>query len=1186
MVLNFPTLNLQVGDTYNGPNGVLYTYDGVKWVGSTNVTSTIVNGNNVIQVDQSGDLVVPNGAMIIDQDGNPIQGFQGATGPTGPRGHDGSTGVQGPIGATGVTGAQGVSVTLQGTKALIADLPLTGSAGHAWIVTESNGGDLFFWNLTDGTWDNIGKIVGPQGDPGPQGEVGASGIDGATGFTGATGLRGFQGLDGATGPQGDPGATGLTGNEGATGATGPAGTDALWNFRGAYDNVASYAIGDVATYGGETWYRIDANYGEGGDIPVEGAFWTLLSQKGADGASGSGSSGPIDRLTNSSYEFTLGVDGTVNFTPSGANGKGVLQTAADLQFIAVDKSWTFGTDGSLTAPYGKLGLATGEVFGIVADADTAATVQSNNGTYTWNFGTDGALTLPGGNSKITTTGPSGQSVDLVAGPGGWAELASSTGSNYVWVDDTAAYIGTDALNSIKMWTFAKDGNMSTPGSILPNVDNVYDLGAPTARFRHVYVGPGSITVGNSVITESTTGKLVLPGVTRATSLYADEVEDAGDQTYVFSSTPTVLVDAYEYGVRSGIETPPGTYVAAEYSVDQIDGDGYIDGITVDAGGTWTQAIATANRQNPLFAYVGSDINETFNPTNWVNVPFVVRAKANDVEYEFNSGGGGANALDELSDTDISDPTTGQALVWDGENWANQDISGSGPVDLSNYQAGSDPIRLETDQSLVMLVDGVTGIDAGGSSMRLYANNHYIVLTDEGRLDLDAGIKFSDGTTQTTAYISGTNANTGNVVFDNNQMYVGGVGFLNFDDNSQAVIGTNGSYTLKVSLNEGDKTWEFDPNGVFYMPDGGSIGFNYGYIDQDPDTDNDALRISGGNGVTIKADEDGKTWRFNNDGSITFPDDTVQTTAYTGQSGGSSTVARQDTAPSAPNGTLWFSTVEGRLYIKYNDAWVDAAPLVQPQPPTELDVNSITFADATTLTSAYTNKLVNGDKEVVLNSNGDLLSSNDIIAVPTGRFVKDCGGSGSTTSMRWTRIPVTTSTELIRAYTGTEQNPDDVERAQISVEWQDNEVTGLSIKAFDRTDGITEHQWQFKGNGGLQFPDGTNQTTAYVSGQKTFLVNSTTAGQDNVITETASVYFIIPEPGYNDTADQTIVLPTDAPPGTKITVINNYNGILNVVIDQNEGIQTVTLASYENREYVLLDEPNYGRWWWETNSYSW
>ena len=94
---------------------------------------------------------------------------------------------------------------------------------------------------------------------------------------------------GPTGPTGPtstvPGPTGPTGAAstvpGPTGPTGPAGPGALWNFTSAYNGGASYAVGDLATYGGETWYRIHANGGNTGDTPVEGTFWTMIASSGA-----------------------------------------------------------------------------------------------------------------------------------------------------------------------------------------------------------------------------------------------------------------------------------------------------------------------------------------------------------------------------------------------------------------------------------------------------------------------------------------------------------------------------------------------------------------------------------------------------------------------------------------------------------------------------------------------------------------------------------------------------------------------------------------------------------------------------------------------------------------------------------------------------------------------------------------
>jgi hypothetical protein len=72
---------------------------------------------------------------------------------------------------------------------------------------------------------------------------------------------------------------------GVDGTDGTDGVDALWNFTGAYGGGTSYAVGDIATYNGQTWYRIDANGGNVGDTPSEGTFWTLISSKGADGQS-------------------------------------------------------------------------------------------------------------------------------------------------------------------------------------------------------------------------------------------------------------------------------------------------------------------------------------------------------------------------------------------------------------------------------------------------------------------------------------------------------------------------------------------------------------------------------------------------------------------------------------------------------------------------------------------------------------------------------------------------------------------------------------------------------------------------------------------------------------------------------------------------------------------------------------
>ena len=170
-----------------------------------------------------------------------VPGPQGPQGEKGDQGEPGITGAQGAPGSKGDkgdTGAQGISVTLKGTKATIADLPISGSAGDGWIVTTGDGGihadgSLWFWNITDGKWDDIGPIVGPQGDQGPEGQ---------TGSTGPQGIQGISGNEGPQGPQGLKGDKGDTGDQGPQGEIGPAGPTGPQGLKGDTGNEGPQGI--------------------------------------------------------------------------------------------------------------------------------------------------------------------------------------------------------------------------------------------------------------------------------------------------------------------------------------------------------------------------------------------------------------------------------------------------------------------------------------------------------------------------------------------------------------------------------------------------------------------------------------------------------------------------------------------------------------------------------------------------------------------------------------------------------------------------------------------------------------------------------------------------------------------------------------------------------------------------------
>jgi hypothetical protein len=200
------------------------------------------------------------------------------------------------------------------------------------------------------------------------------------------------------------------------------------------------------------------------------------------------------------------------------------------------------------------------------------------------------------------------------------------------------------------------------------------------------------------------------------------------------------------------------------------------------------------------------------------------------------------------------------------------------------------------------------------------------------------------------------------------------------------------------------------------------------------------------------------------------------------SGSDSTVTVSETAPTAANGSLWFNTEEGRLYIKYSDQWVDAAPLVQPPPDTDIDVNSITFADASVLTSVADltpNKLVNGDNELVLATDGTLTFPGGNISVGSNQGQEVIIGSTNAS------INV-----IAQGETGT-----------ASIGWIedgiDNVVVGSNIAAVtvnspDSSPGTVEittgnssigtNTWTFSGDGNLTLPGAVvNSTVAKTGG---------------------------------------------------------------------------------------------------------
>jgi len=78
-----------------------------------------------------------------------------------------------------------------------------------------------------------------------------------------------------------PGEKGDKGDKGDTGAKGDPGASIVW--RGAWSESTTYAALDGVTYGGSSWRAVAASTGQ---APSEGAYWTILAEKGDKGDTG------------------------------------------------------------------------------------------------------------------------------------------------------------------------------------------------------------------------------------------------------------------------------------------------------------------------------------------------------------------------------------------------------------------------------------------------------------------------------------------------------------------------------------------------------------------------------------------------------------------------------------------------------------------------------------------------------------------------------------------------------------------------------------------------------------------------------------------------------------------------------------------------------------------------------------
>ena len=262
--------------------------------------------------------------------------------------------------------------------------------------------------------------------------------------------------------------------------------------------------------------------GTGGDIKIRGG------QGGANTGGGSGGDGGYIRIEAGDAASTGGAAGYVDIhgglsTTSG--GAVNIRTATTNTF---NHAWQFGNNGTLTLPkaskVSEVTPATGPAPSIYPTLGESSI--ANEAFVTVPPPAVNNYTIPGTDIVINMTfganGPSfyGPTATIVNGGTGhttneslmipYADMGITYGGNWEW------FVNTIASNLVleagsKDWTFAADGVLTVPGSIIPDTNVAYDLGSPTAKFRSLYLSTSTIYIGTSTISISQTGQMLVNG---------------------------------------------------------------------------------------------------------------------------------------------------------------------------------------------------------------------------------------------------------------------------------------------------------------------------------------------------------------------------------------------------------------------------------------------------------------------------------------------------------------------------------------------------------------------------------------------------------------------------------------------------------------------------------------------------
>jgi hypothetical protein len=698
------------------------------------------------------------------------------------------------------------------------------------------------------------------------------------------------------------------------------------------------------------------------------------------------SSGAI-KLSANDNNFVLGTNGVLTFPDGATIGYSEITAApgSRLYLYGGDSQEDYGNDvriyggnagtASTSTVYdgGRVRIYAGRGVNGGQSGHIRLRTFDNNNSYDLQLDSDGTIYFPSGAGFVK-----GESGQLKTNDGTTLSLDFRDQSGRGFYTNGDGY--TLRSNGTYNWIFGTDGKLTAPGHIVPNANLAYDLGSTSSQWRSIYVGTGTIYIGgvalgvnqdnyvtvdgNPIITINTAGNLTIQGdVNIGTVTVSDTAPTATTGTQWFNT-----VDGRTYVAYNGLWVDANPTQIPSPST-------YLDGLTIDN----TTISPSTVGENVIVETNGS--SWTFGADGILTLPGgntrignifgtdgIVGSSGTAVAV-FAQGSGGLAALQWIDNTENvgSSGTQVAAVIVNSPialtTGTVQIVTGvaTGPSVGNIWEFGSTGTLTLPQGSTIGETTSTTVITPPGAG----AGQSLVIRPTAGQIyistDHPTGFVLGESISISVSTAFGDSTGTLDYTFTGataQQLGYATSGTLTFSSQSTQTV------TWTVPAQSSMTTFTFDLTGgtgfnnpgpgiypeslpeVTVTLDGSAVSENnhVHLVAGNPTTtdiylgdDNQYVKIEKNNGDVVIGTTNFSgsptlysSWIFGTDGKLTIPDDIQDA------NGSVVRVATTSTAPTRVDGQLWYNSEEGRTYIKYNGAWVDASPTQIPSPSTYLD----------------------------------------------------------------------------------------------------------------------------------------------------------------------------------------------------------------------------------------------------------